>query len=279
MLSTLSQLQNRLAKAGVKRMTKWCGLVGVIMIAASIAAARAATDQPHQSLDIPWERLDLASQRRLREVTEKAVFFRDVLGITIRSRQPVFDFLIEHPDFAATAGRILGTVQHRIVKEREGVFSGDDARGATGTFELMYARPGKRIYLAKGTFVKRLLPTIHGRIVLVIVYEHLTDQTGGSRVINHVRGYLRIDNATLGVLAYIASPIVGPIVDKKILRTFGAAAQLMGQAYDNPASLYHTLASSPEIAKSDLREFRKILRCCAEDAGQSRSLTLLRANE
>jgi len=261
MLSRLSQLQNRLAKAGVKRMTKWCGLVGVIMIAASIAAARAATDQPHQSLDIPWERLDLASQRRLREVTEKAVFFRDVLGITIRSRQPVFDFLIAHPDFAATAGRILGTVQYRIVKEREGVFSGDDARGATGTF------------------VKRFLPTIHGRIVLVMVYEHLTDQTGGSRVINHVRGYLRIDNATLGVLARIASPIVGPIVDKKVLRTFGAAAQLMGQAYDNPASLYRTLASSPEIAKSDLREFRKILRCCAEDAGQSRSMTLLRANE
>jgi hypothetical protein len=279
MLSRLSQLQNRLAKAGVKRMTKWCGLVGVIMIAASIAAARAATDQPHQSLDIPWEKLDPASQRRLREVTEKAVFFRDVLEITIRSRQPVFDFLIEHPDFAATAGRILGIVKYRIAKERDGVFRGDDAHGATGTSELMYAERGKRVYLAKGTFVKRFLPTIHGRIVLVMVYEHLTDQTGESRVINHVRGYLRIDNATLGVLARIASPVVGPIVDKKVLRTFGAAAKLMEQAYDNPASLYRTLASSQEIAKSDLREFRKVLRCCAEDAGQSTSMKRVLANE
>ena len=279
MLSRLSQLQNRLAKAGVKRMTKWCGLVGVIMIAASIAAARAATDQPHQSLDIPWEKLDPASQRGLREVTEKAVFFRDVLEITIRSRQPVFDFLIEHPDFAATAGRILGIVKYRIAKERDGVFRGDDAHGATGTSELMYAERGKRVYLAKGTFVKRFLPTIHGRIVLVMVYEHLTDQTGESRVINHVRGYLRIDNATLGVLARIASPVVGPIVDKKVLRTFGAAAKLMEQAYDNPASLYRTLASSQEIAKSDLREFRKVLRCCAEDAGQSTSMKRVLANE
>jgi hypothetical protein len=91
-------------------------------------------------------------------------------------------------------------------------------------------------------------------------------------VITHVRGYLRIDNATLGVLARIASPIVGPIVDKKVLRTFGAAAQLMGQAYDNPASLYRTLASSPEIAKSDLREFRKVLRCCADEAGRSEAM-------
>ena len=86
-------------------------------------------------------------------------------------------------------------------------------------------------------------------------------------MINHVRGYLRIDNATLGVLARIASPIVGPIVDKKVLRTFGAAAKLMEQAYDNPAALYHTLGANREINTSDLREFRKVLRCCAEDAG------------
>jgi len=131
----------------------------------------------------------------------------------------------------------------------------------------MYARPGKRIYLAKGTFVKRFLPTIHGRIVLVMVYEHLTDPTGGSRVINDVRGYLRIDNVPLDVLARIASPVVGPIVDKKVLRTFGAAAKLMEQAYDNPAALYHTLGANREINTSDLREFRKVLRCCAEDAG------------
>jgi hypothetical protein len=121
MLSRLSQLQNRLAKAGVKRMTKWCGLVGVIMIAASIAAARAPTGGQDQRLDIPWEGIAAASQRRARDVTE--------------------------------------------------------------------------------------------------------------------------------------------------------------QAYHDPITLYPSLEASPEIEKSALREFRKILRCCAEDAGQSRSLTLLRANE
>jgi hypothetical protein len=172
MLSRLSQLQNRLAKAGVKRMTKWCGLVGVIMIAASIAAARAATDGQDQRLDIPWEGIAAASQRRARDVTEHAIFFRDLHGITVKSSPMVFDYLIDHPDFAATAGRILGIVKYRIVKERDGVFWGDDAHGATGTF------------------VKRFLPTIRGRILLVMAYEHRTDQTGESHVINHVRGYL-----------------------------------------------------------------------------------------
>jgi hypothetical protein len=249
-----------------------------LALVALMVAASGAADLSRQSLDIPWKRLDVAAQQRLREVTERAIFFRDVLGITVKSRQPVFDFLIEHPDFAATAGRTLGIVKYRIVQERDGVFWGDDAHGATGTFELIYAGPGKRIYLARGTFVKRFLPTIRGRIVLVMVYEHRTDQTGESRVINDVRGYLRIDNPVLGILARIAKPVVGPIVDKKVLRTFAAAAKLAEQAYHDPAALYHTLGANREINKRDLREFRKALRCCSEEADRSESLTLTWGN-
>jgi hypothetical protein len=72
---------------------------------------------------------------------------------------------------------------------------------------------------------------------------------------------------------------VGPIVDKKVLRTFAAVSRLTEQASHDPTTLHHSLEASPEIEKSALREFRKVLRCCAEDAGQSRSLRVVRANE
>jgi hypothetical protein len=176
----------------------------------------------------------------------------------------VFDFLIEHPDFAAAAGRTLGIIRDRIVKEREGLYWGDDNHGATGTFELVYAASGQRVYLSKGTFVKRPLPTIHGRIVLVMAYEYQTDQGGESLVVNHIRGYLRIDNPILGVLARIAKPVVGPIVDKKVLRTFANASKLTERASSEPASLYRSLATSDQINQSDLREFRKVLPCCVD---------------
>ena len=51
------------------------------------------------------------------------------------------------------------------------------------------------------------------------------------------------------------------------------------QASHDPTTLYPGLEASPEIEKKERRELRRGLRCCAEDAGQSRSLTLLRANE
>lgn len=269
MLSRLSQLLNRVAQARFEHVTKRYGIFCAMVVIVSSIGAWATAGPTRQPLDIPWERLDVTSQQRLREVTERAIFSRDILGIAVKGRQPVFDFLVEHPDFAATAGRVLGIVKYRIVQEREGVYRGDDAHGATGTVELAYAEPGRRIYLAKGTFVKRFLPTINGRIVLIMVYEHHTDPTGEDLVMNDVRGYLRIDNPILGILTRIAKPVVGPIVDKKVLRTFAAAAKLTTQAYRDPAALYRTLEASVEIDRHELEEFAKALGCCLEDAGKA----------
>jgi len=122
-------------------MTTRRGLFGATILVAAIAAAGAATDGQDQKLDIPWQGIAVASQQRVREVTEHAIFSRDLHGIPVKSSPTVFDFLLDHPDFAAMAGRILGIVKYRIVKERDGIFWGDDAHGATGTFD------------------KRLLPT------------------------------------------------------------------------------------------------------------------------
>ena len=250
-------------------MMKWRGLSVAIVLAAVMAAAWAGAARHDEKLEIPWATLTLATQQRLRDVTQHATFSRDILGITINSQQAVFDFLIEHPDFAANAGRIMGIVKYRVLKERDGLYWGDDAHGATGTFELVHAERGKRIYLTKGTFVKRFLPTIYGRIVLILAWEHRSNRAGMSRVINDVRGYLRIDNPVLGILASLAKPVVGPIVDRKVRRSFATAARLTSLASNDPMTLYQTLAASNEMAESDLRAFRKVLRCCVETDAES----------
>jgi len=242
---------NRVVRAGLTVL----GLMTLIAAAAAL---------PPDRLDIPWEALDLASQRRLREVTDHAMFSRDTVGVTVNSRQPIFDYLIDHPDVVAGAGRVLKIVGYRVVKRREGLYWGDDARGATGTFELIHVERGKRIYLARGTFVKRLLPTIHGRMVLIVAYEYRDGRLRHGQVITDVRGHVKIDNPILGLLARIATPVLGPLIDKQVHRTFAAVGKLIEQASNDPGTVYKTLAASPEFPPHDLREFGMVLGCCPD---------------
>ena len=75
MLSRLSQLQNRWTTVETHHLTTWRRLFGATLLVAAIAAAGAATDGQDQGLDVPWEGIGVASQQRVREVTEHAIFF------------------------------------------------------------------------------------------------------------------------------------------------------------------------------------------------------------
>ncbi len=212
------------------------------------AAARATAGDG----DIPFDRLPAAQQQRLKDVIDAAAFHRTVRGLTFRSHEPVFRYLVDHPDFAAAAARALGVAKYRLERRPDGTYWGDDARGAKGTVEVVYADPHKRVIRAQGTYEGKWLPTIHARIVLVLDFAHHTDPDGQTRVTNDLTGYLRVDNALVDVLARLVGPIVGSAVDRKVARTFSVAGKVSERAYDDPAGFLRVLRDAPDVDRRDL---------------------------
>ncbi len=207
------------------------------------AVARAAVGDGR----VPFDRLPPAQQDRLRDVMDGAAFRRSVQGLSFRSHESVFRYLVEHPDLAAAAARALGVAKYRIEGRPDGTYWGDDARGAKGIIEVVYADLHKRVLHAQGTYDTKWLPTIRARIVLILEFEHRNGADGQSRVINDLTGYLRVDNAFLGTLARLVGPIVGDAVDRKVARTFGIAGKVSERAYDDPAGFLQALRNAPDV--------------------------------
>jgi hypothetical protein len=201
---------------------------------------------------VPFDRLPPPVRERVRDVTDHAVFERGVHGLTFRSRESVFLYFLDHPDFAAAVARALGVAQYRVQARPDGTYWGDDARGAQGIFEVVYADPRKRVVHAQGTYETKWLPTIHARIVLVHDFEHRARTDGQFYVTNDVTGYLRVDNRFLEVLARLVGPIVVGAVDRKVARTCGIAARVSEQAYDDPGGFLEALRKSPDVDRQHL---------------------------
>jgi len=240
--------RDRLAPAGPAVVRKRAGLC----LAAGMALAAAIAWASVGDGRVPFERLPPPVQERVRDVTEHAVFERGVRGLTFRSREPVFLYFLDHPDFAAAVARALGVAQYRVQAQPDGRYWGDDARGAKGVIEVVYADSRKRVVHAQGTYDTKWLPTIHARIVLVHEFEHRVGSDGRSYVTNDVTGYLRVDNRFLDALARLVGPIVVGAVDRKVARTCGIAAKVSEQAYDDPAGFLETLRKSPEVDRQHL---------------------------
>jgi len=227
------------------------GRVRAFLLAAAslgVAAAGAAVGDGR----VPFDRIAPPTQERLKDVMDGAAFQRTVQGLTFRSREPVFVYLLDHPVFATAVARALRVAEYRAEQLPDGTYWGDDARGAKGIIDIVYADPRKRVIYARGTYDRKWLPTIHARLVLILEFEHTTGADGQPRATNDLTGYLRVDDPILGALARLVGPLVGGAVDRKVARTFGVAGRVSERAYDDPAGFLQALQGHPDVDRRDL---------------------------
>jgi hypothetical protein len=238
------------------------GLAASIALIAALAWATAGDGR------VPFDRIPPPVQERLRDVIDHAAFQRAVQGFTFRSHEPVFLYFMDHMDFAAAAARALGVAHYRVERRADGTYWGDDARGAQGIIEVAYADPRKRVVYAQGTYDTKWLPTIHGRIVLILDFEHRNGPDGQSYVTNDLKGYLRVDNRFLDALSRLVGPIVVGAVDRKVARSFGIAEKVSERAYDDPEGFLETLRKAPDVDRQHLAALAARLGKVAEPPGK-----------
>ena len=192
-----------------------------------------------------------------------SLFSQRVSGLRARSREPIFRFLLDHPDFAAAVARALRLGKYQV-EARDGGFWGDDSRGARGMIRVLYADEGRRLYHLDGAYEARGLPAIQGRMLVMIEFQHEDDPAAGTRVEASVTGHMRLDTPLMGAVAQLAATLARPTVERaverKVRRFFGTVARVSRWAHDEPEEFWAALEGHPEIPQNaTLAAFRQIL--------------------
>jgi hypothetical protein len=250
----------------------------VLGVAALLAASRGGLAEPVDPpadpgvpmvtldalpLGVPLASLDDESRGRAEAVLGASMFAHRITGLRARSREAVFRFLLDHPDFAAAVARALRLGRYQVDARDDG-FWGDDRRGARGMIRVLYADEGRRLYYLQGTYEGRGLPPIEGRMLLLIEFQHEDDPAGGTRVEASVAGHVRLDTPLVGPVAQLATALARPTVERaaerKVRRFFGTVARVSRWAYDQPEQLWAAIEGHPEVPQdATLAAFQQIL--------------------
>lgn len=214
-------------------------------------------------LGVPLASLGDEARERAEAVLSTSLFSHRVTGLRGRSREPIFQFLLDHPDFAASIARALRLGKYQVEERGDGYW-GDDTRGARGMMRVLYADPGRRLLHLDGMYESRGLPTIRGQMLLLIEFEHQDDPNGGTRVEASITGHVRLDTPLVGTLAQLATTLARPAVERaverKVRRFFETVARVSRWAHDQPQEVWAALDGHPEIRQGALlAAFREIL--------------------
>src|SRR6185503_7550968 len=155
----------------------------------------------------------------VRDVVKDAVVAQEVRDIGFRSRKPVFDFLMAHPDFAADLARMLREGKYRLRRVGD-AYEADDGRGVHGVLRPMLTDGDRRLFYLQGTYDTTFLPTLSGRLVLVLDASHVDGPDGVTYCDMRISGYLKLDQALPATMARVARGFSEQQVDRRVRRFF-----------------------------------------------------------
>lgn len=227
------------------------------MVAAALLSPAPPPLAAPASPSLPAE-LPQPARTRLQQVAETASVSTHVQAEPFAARREVFEYLLDHPEFATHVTRTLKLARYRIWHTPEGLFL-DDGWGATGHFSVVYAAGGTRVMYARGQYQPRLLPNINGQAVVVLEYGVQPGPEGRTFITTAVTGFVKLDSRVLSLAGKLGQALASAKADKEAHRLVRVFARASRAIEDNPASVYEQLRQRPDVPPHELEEFRQIL--------------------
>lgn len=225
--------------------------LAVALLVAVLTGAGAA------ALSLPPE-VAPAERGRLQAIADAAAVATDVEAEPFVTRPEIFEYLIDHPDFATHVTRALRLARYRVWRTPEGLGL-DDGWGATGVFHVVHAGTGLRVMYCRGEYNKALLPTIHGEAVAVIGWEYTPAPRGRRVVHTRVGGFVKFDSRMMTFAVKAARLIAQRKADleaRRLMRTFARVSQAIE---DDPASVLERVRARPDVPQRELAEFSRLV--------------------
>ena len=234
-------------------------LIHVLTLAgASVVLLLASAPAAHPEPDLPPE-IPASARSKLHAVTATASLATRAVGEPFVARRAVFEYLLDHPEFAAHVTRALRIARYRIWREPDGLWL-DDGWGTVGRFSVVYAGNGTRVMHARGRYKHWLLPSIHGQAVVVIEYG-VEPATDGQSVINAaVTGFVKLDNPLVEMASKLLSATARAKAQREARQLVKVFARTTRAIENDPASVHALLRARPDVSRPELEEFRQLLR-------------------
>ena len=247
-------------RAFVGTLSFWLAVTWILQGSAATggpAGFGSAAEAARAPLTLPAE-IPSVQRVGLQEVVDRAVVSTRAEAEPYAARAEVFEYLLNHPEFATHVTRTLKLARFRIWQTAEGLAL-DDGWGTKGDFALMYAGAGRRVFYARGRYEQRLLPDISGQAVVTIEYAFRPDGAGRTVVATAVSGHVALDSRLLTLVGRLLGPLAQRKADREarsLLKLFATVSRTIDE---RPDWVYEQLSRHAEVPRRDLEEFGRLL--------------------
>ena len=216
--------RTRLLRTGLALI---CGIwLSVFMSASSAGEEKHTSGTSSKSLrkqtvnSLPLGELTPETRDKINFVVQRPSVYRRLPVTSISADADHFQFLVRHPEVVVNIWQLMGVTQMQTERTGPYTINSNDGAGTISTIELIYGTENLHIFYGTGTYEGPILKRkLNGSCVLVLRSENQTGRDGIATQTSQLDVFLKIENATAGLIAKTIQPLVGTTADHNFVES------------------------------------------------------------
>jgi len=238
---------------------------GIQIVESGISSAAV---QKTSAAGVPLDLLSPAKRARAAEVIQKCSQFRRLPVLRYAVDQPIYSYLIRHPDVAVSTWRVMEISHFEMWQTGPAEYEASAVDGSEGIADILYQDEQQTLMICEGSYHHILLPRPLQASALIWFRNSLTPHVGGTHLVTqHVDVFVHFPSAAVAGAAKVLTPVTNSLMDRNLFEVSLYAVMMSRAVRDDPEWIADIAGDMEGVLPQRRAELQQVARQARPGAG------------
>ena len=192
-----------------------------------------AEDQARSS--IPLNGMTPENRQRAQVIIKDRSQFRRLPTLQYSIDEPMFRYLLKHPDVAVSTWRVMGISRFEMWQTGENEFEAQAIDGSEGIADILYQDNNQMVFICQGSYHNPLLPRAMEAAALIwFRATYIPNADGSQTVTQKTDVFVRFPSSGVSTLAKVLTPVLHTLMDRNLFEISLYGSMMSRAVRDEP---------------------------------------------
>ncbi|MFM7059439.1 MAG: hypothetical protein ACKO2P_21205 [Planctomycetota bacterium] len=183
----------------------------------------------------PLKSLTPENRSRAELVLEHCTQYRRLPRLQYTIDQPLYRYLLEHPDVAVSTWRAMGISQFQMWQTGPMEYEAAAADGSEGLADILYRDEDEIIFICQGSYHNLLLPAPLEASALIWFRTEYKPHADGTHIVSQAADvFVHFPSAGVAGIAKVLTPVTSSLMDRNLYEVSLYASMMSRAVRDEP---------------------------------------------
>ena len=206
--------------------------VGIRILADGESSAAAEEDARS---NMPLKGMSQENRQRAQQIIKERSQFRRLPSLQYTIDEPMFRYLLRHPDVAVSTWRVMGISRFEMWQTGEMEYEAQAIDGSEGIADILYQDDNQMVFVCQGSYHNPLLPRPMEASALIWFRAVYAPNAEGTHVVTQKADvFVRFPSSSVSAIAKVLTPVLHSLMDRNLFEISLYGSMMSRAVRDEP---------------------------------------------